>query len=87
MTRIKMTPVPPNTAHNVVVKTCMTDQERNIIISIWDDMDLRQKLEDNPYSLTQDELMALQNNDRLNTKLKHLLADALIKKSLIQVRS
>jgi hypothetical protein len=79
--------VTPNTAHNVVVKTCMTDQERNIIISIWDDMDLRQKLEDNPYSLTQDELMALQNNDRLNTKLKHLLADALIKKSLIQVRS
>jgi hypothetical protein len=65
----------------------MTDQERNIIISIWDDMDLRQKLEDNPYSLTQDELIALQNNDRLNTKLKHLLADALIKKSLIQVRS
>jgi hypothetical protein len=65
----------------------MTNQERNIIISIWDDMDLRQKLEDNPYSLTQDELMALQNNDRLNTKLKHLLTDALIKKALIQVRN
>ncbi|MDP5332543.1 MAG: hypothetical protein NWS25_05645 [Paracoccaceae bacterium] len=65
----------------------MTDQERNIIISIWDDMDLRQKLEDSPYSLTQDELMALQNNDRLNTKLKHLLADVLIKKALIQVRN
>ena len=81
-----MTP-PPNTAHNVVVKLCMTDQERNIIISIWDDVDLRQKLEDNPYSLTQDELMALQNNDRLNTKLKHLLADVLIKKALLQVRN
>ena len=79
--------VTPNTAHNVVVKTCMTDQERNIIISIWDDMDLRQKLEDNPYSLTQDELMALQNNDRLNTKPKHLLADVLIKKALLQVRN
>ncbi|KRO87034.1 MAG: hypothetical protein ABR89_13035 [Rhodobacter sp. BACL10 MAG-120910-bin24] len=65
----------------------MTDQERNIIISIWDDMDLRQKLEDNPYSLTQDELMALQNNDRLNTKPKHLLADVLIKKALLQVRN
>jgi hypothetical protein len=50
-------------------------------------MDLRQKLEDNPYSLTQDELMALQNNDQLNTKLKHLLADVLIKKALIQVRN
>ena len=70
-----------------VVNKSMTDQERNIIISIWDDMDLRQKLEDNPYSLTQDELMALQNNDRLNTKLKHLLTDVLIKKALIQVRN
>ena len=87
MTRKKMMIVTPNTAHNVVVKTCMTDQERNIIISIWDDVDLRQKLEDNPYSLTQDELVSLENNDRLNTKLKHLLADALIKKALIQVRS
>ena len=79
--------VTPNTAHNVVVKLCMTNQERNIIISIWDDMDLRQKLEDSPYSLTQDELMALQNNDRLNTKPKHLLADVLIKKALLQVRN
>jgi hypothetical protein len=43
----------------------MTNQERNIIISIWDDVDLRQKLEDNPYSLTQDELVSLENNDRL----------------------
>jgi len=33
-------------------------------------MGLRMKLEDDPYSLTQDELMALQNNDRLNDKLK-----------------
>ena len=65
----------------------MTDQERNIIISIWDEMDLSQKLEDSPYSLTQDELMALQNNDRLNTKPKHLLADVLIKKALLQVRN
>ncbi|KRO85397.1 MAG: hypothetical protein ABR89_12435 [Rhodobacter sp. BACL10 MAG-120910-bin24] len=70
-----------------VVNKSMTNQERNIIISIWDDVDLRQKLEDNPYSLTQDELVSLENNDRLNTKLKHLLADALIKKALIQVRS
>ena len=67
-----------------VVNKSMTNQERNIIISIWDDVDLRQKLEDNPYSLTQDELVSLENNDRLNTKLKHLLADALIKKALIR---
>ena len=70
-----------------VVNKSMTNQERNIIISIWDDVDLRQKLEDNPYSLTQDELVSLENNDRLNTKLKHLLADVLIKKALIQVRN
>ena len=65
----------------------MTDQERIIITSIWNDMALRKRLEDDPYSLTQDELMALQNNDRLNKKLERLLQDALIKKALIQVRN
>ena len=50
-------------------------------------MGLRMKLEDDPYSLTQDELMALQNNDRLNDKLEHLLKDALIKKALVQARN
>tara|TARA_B110000879_G_scaffold120669_1_gene160049 strand:+ start:257 stop:454 length:198 start_codon:yes stop_codon:yes gene_type:complete len=65
----------------------MTDQERIIITSIWNDMALRKRLEDDPYSLTQDELMALQNNDRLCKKLERLLQDALIKKALIQVRN
>ena len=65
----------------------MTDQERIIITSIWNDMALRKRLEDDPYSLTQDELMALQNNDRLNKKLERFLQDTLIKKSLIQVRN
>ena len=65
----------------------MTDQERIIITSIWNDMALRKRLEDDPYSLTQDELMALQNNDRLNKKLERLLQDTLIKKALIQVRN
>ena len=50
-------------------------------------MGLRMKLEDDPYSLTQDELMALQNNDRLNDKLKRLLKDALIHKALVQARN
>ena len=50
-------------------------------------MALRKRLEDDPYSLTQDELMALQNNDRLNKKLERLLQDTLIKKALIQVRN
>ena len=50
-------------------------------------MGLRMKLEDDPYSLTQDELMALQNHDRLNDKLKRLLKDALIQKALVQARN
>ena len=45
-------------------------------------MTLRRKLEDNPYSLTQDELIALHNNDQLNGKLAGLLKDALIKQAL-----
>ena len=61
----------------------MTDQEYNIITSVWDDMGLRMKLQDDPYSLTQNELMALQNNDRLNIKLECLLKDALINKALV----
>ena len=65
----------------------MTDQERIIITSVWNDMAVRKRLEDDPYSLTQDELMALQNNDRLNKKLERLLQDTLIKKALIQVRN
>jgi len=65
----------------------MTDQERIIITSVWNDMALRKRLEDDPYSLTQDELMTLQNNDRLNKKLERLLQDTLIKKALIQVRN
>ena len=65
----------------------MTDQERNIITSVWNDMTLRKKLEGNPYSLTQDELMALQNNDRLNNKLERLIKDALIKKAFIKLRN
>ena len=60
----------------------MTNQEYNIITSVWDDMGLRVKLQDDPYSLTQNELMALQNNDRLNVKLECLLKDASINKAL-----
>ena len=60
----------------------MTNQEYNIITSVWDDMGLRMKLQDDPYSLKQNELMALQNNDRLNVKLECLLKDASINKAL-----
>jgi hypothetical protein len=65
----------------------MTDQERIIITSVWNDMGLHMKLENDPYSLTQDELMALQNNDLLNDKLERLLKDALIQKALVQARN
>jgi hypothetical protein len=64
----------------------MTDQERNIITSVWNDVSLREKLEIDPYSLTQDELMALKSNDRLARKLECLLKDAYIRKALIQAR-
>jgi hypothetical protein len=63
----------------------MRDQERYIITSVWNDLTLRMKLDDNPYSLSQDELMSLQNNDRLNYNLDCLMHEALIKKATIQV--
>ena len=69
------------------VNVSMTDQERIIITSVWNDMALRKRLEDDPYSLSQDELMSLQNIDQLNTKLECVLKDALIKKALVQARN
>ena len=65
----------------------MTDQERNIITAVWNDTNLRTKLEGDPYSLTQDELMALRNNDILNNKLEQLLRDVLTNKVLMHVRN
>ena len=41
-------------------------------------MGLRMRLEDDPYSLTRDELMALKSNDQLNSKLTGLLKDAFV---------
>ena len=43
-------------------------------------MVLRKKLEDDPYSLTSEELYALENNDRLNEKIALLVKDALVRK-------
>ena len=45
-------------------------------------MTLRMKLEDNPYSLTQDELRSLKNNDRLNAMLEDLKHDVLAQKAV-----
>jgi hypothetical protein len=55
----------------------MTDNERLIITTVWNDMTLRLKLEDDPYSLTQSELDGLKQNDRLNAKLHALTNDVL----------
>jgi len=60
----------------------MTDQERDIIMSIWDDKALRVKLEYDPYSLTQDELRQLESVDRLNEKVRKLVRDTLVKKAI-----
>ena len=60
----------------------MTDQERDIIMSIWDDKALRVKLEYDPYSLTQDELRQLEGVDRLNEKVHNLVRDTLVKKAI-----
>jgi len=69
----------------------MTDKERIIITSVWNDMGLRMRLEDDPYSLTQDELMALKSNDQLNSKLTSklngLLKDAFVQKAVLLARN
>ena len=45
-------------------------------------MVLRKKLEDDPYSLTREELYALENNDRLNEKIALLVKDALVRRAI-----
>ena len=60
----------------------MTDEERNIITSVWNNMVLRKKLEDDPYSLTSEELYALENNDRLSEKIALLVKDALVRRAI-----
>ena len=65
----------------------MTDKERIIITSVWNDMGLRMRLEDDPYGLTQDELMALKCNDQLNSKLNGLLKDAFVQRAVLPARN
>ena len=65
----------------------MTDKERIIITSVWNDMGLRMRLENDPYSLTQDELMALKSNDQLNSKLNGLLKDAFVQRAVLPARN
>ena len=67
----------PNTNSSDVVVSGMTDNERLIITTVWNDMTLRLKLEDDPYSLTKSELDGLKQNDRLNAKIHALTHDVL----------
>ena len=50
-------------------------------------MGLRMRLEDDPYSLTQDELMALKSNDQLNSKLNGFLKDAFVQRAVLPARN
>jgi len=61
----------------------MTQEERNIITSVWNEMVLRKRLEDDPYSLSQDELISLQNNDRLNELINSMVWDSLVQKAVL----
>ena len=47
----------------------MTENDRNIIVSVWNDMVLRNRLEHDPYSLTNQQLIALRSNDEINQKI------------------
>ena len=60
----------------------MTDEERKNLIATWGDKALRDKFEVNPYSLTQEELAALQSYDKLEVKVERLVRDVLVQKAL-----
>ena len=47
----------------------MTENDRNIIVAVWTDMVLRDRLEHNPYSLKNQQLVALKSNDEINQKI------------------
>ena len=47
----------------------MTENDRNIIVSVWNDMVLRNRLQHDPYSLTSQQLIALKSNDEINQKI------------------
>lgn len=47
----------------------MTENDRNIIVSVWNDLVLRNRLDHDPYSLTSEQLIALRSNDEINQKI------------------
>ena len=60
----------------------MPDEGRKNLIATWGDRALRDKFEVNPYSLTQEQLEALQSYDRLKFKIERLVKDVLVQKAL-----
>jgi|TARA_B110001450_G_scaffold113829_1_gene107601 hypothetical protein len=60
----------------------MAKSERNSTAPAWDHLALRERLEANPYSLTQDELGTLKAHDGLAAKVQGLLKDVLVQKAL-----
>ena len=43
----------------------MTNIDKNTIIVVWNDLVLRTRLEENPYSLSQEDLLSLKDNGKL----------------------
>jgi len=70
--------------NQAVVLSCMTQEERNTIISVWNDMVLRGRLEADPYSLSQDELVSLQSNDRLNKHIDTVSRNSVLLKTALK---
>ena len=71
-----------NTAAFCVVKLGMSKVERNSTTPAWGNQALRERLEANPYSLTQDELGTLQAHDELAAKIEDLLKDVLVQRAV-----
>jgi hypothetical protein len=61
----------------------MIDEEKHIITTIWNDLVLRKKLENNPYSLSRSELTSLESNDYLNEQLCYVQAPSTVEQSII----
>ena len=60
----------------------MTDEERKNLIATWSDKALCDKFAINPYSLTHEELEALQSYDKLEAKVERLVKDVLVQRAL-----
>jgi hypothetical protein len=60
----------------------MTREEQNTITAVWNNLVLRRRLESDPYSLSEDELMALSANDQIREMIKPISTTAYIKRFL-----